>query len=58
MKNPRLYRRSKQKEGTKRMEYYFCTGMDYVIQIKKKGSDRIIDDVLNVKNEFKKELML
>ncbi|MDU9804464.1 hypothetical protein RGC41_07820, partial [Helicobacter pylori] len=37
---------------------YFCTGMDYVIQIKKKGSDRIIDDVLNVKSEFKKELML
>ncbi|PUD79766.1 hypothetical protein C2R62_03135 [Helicobacter pylori] len=37
---------------------YFCTGMDYVIQIKKKGSDRIIDDVLNVKSEFKKELVL
>ncbi|MEJ8624914.1 CpaF/VirB11 family protein [Helicobacter pylori] len=37
---------------------YFCTGMDYVIQIKKKGNDRIIDDVLNVKSEFKKELML
>ncbi len=37
---------------------YFCTGMDYVIQIKKKGSDRIIDDVLNVKSKFKKELML
>ncbi|EQL76615.1 hypothetical protein N410_03725 [Helicobacter pylori GC26] len=24
----------------------------------KKGSDRIIDDVLNVKSEFKKELVL